>query len=205
LIAARAAIGAASLALFALAALHVLKPDIQPSRTMISQYALGRYGWLMAVCFVAFGIASASFAVALRTSATTVSTTGLVLLLVAAIGLVMAGMFPMDPVSTPAAHRSLSGKMHGVAFLAGVPGQLVAPVLLSLSLRDDPTQMWRVLLALTALTWVSFAVMIAIMLIVGPGKAPNPDGPERFLGAPNRLFMAAYGLWLIVAAWPMVR
>jgi hypothetical protein len=93
--------------------------------------------------------------------------------------------------------------MHGVAFLAGVPGQLVAPVLLSLSLRADPTQMWRVLLALTALTCASFSVMIAIMLIVGPGKAPNPGGPERFLGAPNRLFMVGYGLWLMVAAWPM--
>jgi hypothetical protein len=33
--------------------------------------------------------------------------------------------------------------------------------------------------------------MIAVMLIVGPGKAPIPKGPERFLGAPNRLFMVA--------------
>jgi hypothetical protein len=43
------------------------------------------------------------------------------------------------------------------------------------------------------------------MLIVGPGKAPNPRGPERFLGFPNRLFMVAYGVWLMVVAWPMAR
>jgi hypothetical protein len=203
--AAHAVVGAAALAIIALAALHLLKRDIHPSRTMISQYALGRHGWLMAVCFTAFGIASASLAVALRTSDAPASPVGLGLLLLAAICLVMAGVFPMDPVSTPEAQRSFSGKMHGVAFLAGVPGQLVAPVLLSLALRHDPTHMWRALLALAALTWISFLVMIAIMLIVGPGKAPDPNGPERFLGVPNRLFMVAYGLWLLVAAWPMAQ
>jgi hypothetical protein len=36
-LAARAVIGAAALALIALAALHILKPDVHPSRTMISQ------------------------------------------------------------------------------------------------------------------------------------------------------------------------
>src|SRR5204863_449376 len=45
LLAARATVGAAALALIALAALHILKPEIPPSRTMISQYALGRHGW----------------------------------------------------------------------------------------------------------------------------------------------------------------
>jgi hypothetical protein len=47
--------------------------------------------------------------------------------------------------------------------------------------------------------------MIAIMLVVGPGKPPHPKGPERFLGWPNRAFMIAYGVWLMVAAWPMAR
>jgi hypothetical protein len=41
------------------------------------------------------------------------------------------------------------------------------------------------------------------MLMVGPGKPSNPDGPERFLGWPNRLFMISYGVWLVVAAWPI--
>jgi hypothetical protein len=49
-LAARGVIGSAALAVFALAALHILKPDVHPSRTMISQYALGRHGWVMALC-----------------------------------------------------------------------------------------------------------------------------------------------------------
>lgn len=43
---------------FALALLHALKPDVSPLRNMISLYALGQYGWMMALCFAAFGAAS---------------------------------------------------------------------------------------------------------------------------------------------------
>lgn len=42
------------------------------------------------------------------------------------------------------------------------------------------------------------------MVMVGPGKQPNPNGPEGFLGLPNRLFMVGYGVWLAAAAWLMV-
>jgi hypothetical protein len=61
------------------------------------------------------------------------------------------------------------------------------------------------LLALTGVIWLCLVIMIAIMAMVGPGKPPNPNGPERFLGFPNRLFMIAYGVWLIVVAWPLAR
>jgi hypothetical protein len=205
-LAARVAIGTAAFALAALAALHVLKPDIHPGRTMISQYALGRYGWLMACCFAAFGAASASlFAVLVTDMPSSLGRFGLAVLLAAAVGLAMAARFPMDPVSTPSAQMSFSGRMHGMAFLIGVPSQLLAVLLLSLALRRDVSHAASPLLALMVLIWVSFATMMAIMLIVGPGKTPDPNGPERFLGAPNRIFMVAYGVWLMVAAWPFAR
>jgi len=37
--------------------LHGLKPEIDPSWRFISEYALGRYGWLMSIAFVTFGVA----------------------------------------------------------------------------------------------------------------------------------------------------
>ena len=109
---------------------------------------------------------------------------GLVFLGVAGIGLGAAALCPMDPVSTPREQMSLRGKLHGFAFLGGVPCML--------------------LISTAAVIWLSFATMIAIMVVVGPGKEPNPDGPERFLGVANRLFMVGYGLWLVIAAWPML-
>jgi hypothetical protein len=39
--------------------------------------------------------------------------------------------------------------------------------------------------------------------MVGPGKPPDPNGPERFVGVPNRSLMVAYAAWLIVVAWPI--
>jgi hypothetical protein len=203
---ARAAIGAALAALVALAALHILKPELRPSRNMISLYALGRHGWVMALCFAAFSAASVLLVAALLAqSLSLVGHIGLACLFAAAVGLAMAARYPMDPVSTAPAQMSFTGKMHGVAFMVGVPCQVLAALLLSLALRNRPSHAPVPLLAITALIWISLAIMISVMLIVGPGKPPNPDGPERFIGWPNRLLMVAYGIWLMAAAWPMAR
>ena len=204
LFAARAAIAAAALAITALAALHVLKPDIHPSRTMISQYALGRFGWVMALCFAAFSVASASLCIALFGRAPSGhGLVGLAFLCAAAVGVAMAALFPMDPVSTLPAEMSFTGKMHGVAFLIGVPSQVLSVLLLSIALVHQGSHAAAPLLALTAVIWLCLVMMIVIMVMVGPGKPPDPNGPERFLGFPNRLFMIAYGVWLIVVAWPL--
>jgi len=205
-LAARASIGAAALALIALAALHILKPDTPPSRTMISQYALGRHGWVMALCFAAFAAASGGlFAALIAHAPPLLGRIGLGFLLAAAVGLAMAARFPMDAVSTPREQMSFTGKMHGVAFMIGVPCQILAVLLLSVALGNQTAYASLPLRTLTAVVWLSLVAMIAIMSIVGPGKPPNPRGPERFLGFPNRLFMVAYGVWLMVVAWPMAR
>src|SRR5262245_34030809 len=206
LLAARAVMSAAVLALVALAALHILKHEVHPSRTMISQYALGRHGWVMALCFAAFGVASVCLFIALVASVPSLlGGIGLAFLLAAGVGLAMAASFPMDPVSTPPGQRSFSGKMHGVAFLIGVPCQVLAVLLLSLALGSQTLYAPLPLLEITVVIWLSLTIMIAVMLIVGPGKQPDQNGPERFLGWPNRLFMVAYGVWLMVVAWPTAR
>jgi hypothetical protein len=205
LLAARTVIGTAALALIALAALHILKPEVHPSRNMISQYALGRHGWMMALCFAAFAAASAClFAALIANVPSLLGRIGLVFLLAAAIGLAMAARFPMDPVSTPPGQRSFSGKMHGVSFLMGVPCQVLAVLLVSLALGNHTSYASLPLLVLTAIVWLSLVVMIGIMMIVGPGHGPNPSVPRMF-GWSNRLFMVAYGVWLIVVARPIAR
>jgi hypothetical protein len=63
----------------------------------------------------------------------------------------------------------------------------------------------RLLMTIAAVVWISLIVMIIIMLRVGPGTPPDPNGPERFVGLPNRSLMVAYAVWLMVAAWPVAR
>jgi hypothetical protein len=93
--------------------------------------------------------------------------------------------------------------MHGVAFLLGVPSMVLAVLVLSLALDGQVLYAGWLLKTVAAVIWISLIVMIGIMLRVGPGKPPDPNGPERFVGVPNRSLMVAYAVWLTVAAWPL--
>ena len=68
---------------------------------------------------------------------------------------------------------------------------------------DSQVSYAGLLMTVAVVVWISLIVMIGIMLRVGPGKPPDPNGPERFVGVPNRLLMVAYAVWLMVAAWPL--
>jgi hypothetical protein len=136
---ARLVIGAATLAVMALGLVHLLRPDIHPGRTMISQYARGRFGWLMTLCFAAFAVGSALlFALLVPRSLSFSGHLGLAFLIGAAIALGMAARFPMDPVSTPRERLSFSGRMHALSFLIGVPCQILAILFLSFALTSLP-------------------------------------------------------------------
>jgi hypothetical protein len=202
-IAASGATGAAGLALLALAALHILRPDLDPSRQMISEYAIGRFGWLMTVCFALFAAASGSLCVALMGNTSTLAgRIGLIFLLVAATGLAMGATFQTDPVSTAPDAMTFSGRMHGLSFMIGVPGVLFATLLLSVALRTHETWVGQPLLSLTAIIWLSLAVM-AVAIVVTM-KHVGAD-VSSVVGWTNRLFMTGYTLWVIVVAWPMAR
>ena len=206
MLAARAAIGSAALALLALALVHLLKRDLDPSRTMISRYALGPYGWVMALGFASWAAASALLFLALAPRASSsLDRAGQILLLAASVGLAVAARFPMDPVGTPRRDMSFSGRMHGIAFLVGVPALVLAASILSLSLALHGSHAAAIpLLLLTAAIWLSLIAMIAIGAMVGPDHGPDPQVPWLF-GWVNRLLMVFYSLWLMVVAWPMAQ
>ena len=191
------------MALVALALVHLLKRDLDPSRTMISRYALGPYGWVMALCFAAWAAASALLFVALAQGpSSALDRAGQVILFVAAAGLALASRFRMDPAGTPRREMSLSGRMHGIAFLIGVPALVLAATILSFSLAGNGSHAAMPLLLLTATIWLSLIAMFGIGAMVGPDHGPEPRVPWIF-GWVNRLLMVAYSLWMIVVAWPM--
>ena len=201
-LAARSAIGAAVVATVTLLSLHLVRRDLDPGWHVISEYAVGAHGWIMALCFAAFALASGSLFVALSNHAPTLTAkVGLALLLAAAIGPGLAAIFPLDPISTPRDAATLSGRMHGISFMIGVPGQIVAVLLLSLALRGQPAWSGTPLLLLTAVIWVSLAIMVAGILM---SMKTGMDGPA-ILGWANRLFMIAYAGWVGVVAWPLAR
>jgi hypothetical protein len=203
MLAARAAIGSAILALAALTAVHLLKRDLDPSRTMISRYALGSYGWVMAVCFAGWSVATALLFVALIPLPLPVpERVGQSFLPIASLGLALAALFPMDPAGTPRHKMSRAGKMHGIAFLVGVPALVLAVAGLQISLHRGASQTGLPLQVLGVAIWMSLIAMIALAKKVGADHGPNPKVPRLF-GWSNRMLMVSYTLWLIAMAWPI--
>jgi uncharacterized protein YndB with AHSA1/START domain len=80
-----------------LAALHVLRPDLQPSWRFISEYELGEHGWLMRAAFLALAIGTGSVAVAVASQARSfLGYAGIVQLALSAAGMILAAVFVPD-------------------------------------------------------------------------------------------------------------
>lgn len=181
--------------------LHLIKPEVDPSWQMISDYGVGGFGWVMSVAFLSLAASCVAAAVALRPHLRSwPSRIGAVFLLIAALGLIIGGVFPVDPVGE---EITFQGEMHGVGFMLGVPGFLVAATLISGGLARDPgwARARRAVLWATSLVWLSvvgFAVAMAVLFDGSLG--PEQYGPDTPIGWPNRLLILTYAVWLLTVA-----
>jgi hypothetical protein len=158
---------------------------------MVSEYALGNYGWVLALMFVSMALSCVALFFAIKSQIRTVGgKIGLGLLLAAAVGLAMAAMF------------DVRHNLHGLAAMIGNPSLSLAALLVSVSLVHS--QPWlsarRRLLWIGNLPWISFGLLIAT-LFIGLSRSGGQFGPGVLIGWPNRLLMLAYGAWLMVVAW----
>ena len=206
-IAARLSFAAAAMFPVLLAALHLIKPELDPSWRMISEYEIGSYGWVMSLAFLCLALSCATLFLAIRSQIrTTGGKIGLGFLLVIAAGMTMGGIFTADPITASQDELTTHGTLHGVGGLLGIPTFPIAATLISRSLTRNrawsPTRLalqWTV-----GLVWISlltFALSMAVMLPQSEGGF----GPEVLIGWPNRLFMVANSLWLMEVAWNATR
>jgi hypothetical protein len=182
-----------AVSLLSLTSLHVLSPEFDPSRRVVSEYALGRYGWVLSLMFLSWAVGSWALVFGIRSQVRTLGGhIGLVFLLIAGMGEALAA--PFD-VTWPG--------LHGLAGLLGVPSLPIAAMLISMSLGRAPA--WtsaRTWLLLTAnLTWMSLALMVAAMCTL---RGPI-GGVQVPIGWPNRLLVTIYVLWAMSVAWQAIR
>jgi len=79
--AANVSFAAAAIFLLLLAALHVIKPVFDPSWRFVSEYAIGRHGWIMVLAFLFLALSCLASVIAIRSQIeTTGGKIGLVLL-----------------------------------------------------------------------------------------------------------------------------
>jgi hypothetical protein len=179
--------------LLLLGSLHILSPEFDPSYRVVSEYALGRYAWVLSLMFVTWALSSWALAFAIRSQVKTFGgRIGLLLLATTGVGEALASVFD---VSWPV--------LHGLAGLLGVPPLPIAALLISISLgRNAEWASAKKRLYVTAnLTWMSFALLVAAMLTL----RGSIGGVRVPIAWPNRLLVAIYTLWPICVAWQALR
>jgi hypothetical membrane protein len=128
-----------------------------------SGLALGPYGWLQVLNFILFGLLVIAFAVGLhRRVSGRAAKIGTGLLMLAGVALVLSG-FKTDPELLSTGPQTLSGWIHGLAFLLLTLSLLLTFFLMGWGLRKDP--LWR------SYGWYSLAT--GIVFVVGffiPGQ-----------------------------------
>lgn len=191
----------------ALLALHLASPEFAPSWRMVSEYANGRYGWILTLVFAAWAVGSFALVPALwPLSATLLGKVGLGFLLLAGIGQTMGALF------------DINHKLHGPAAMIGIPSLCIAAVILTIALsrRTDiaAPPFWS-----AHLPWIGFALMLgAFAVFISALKAAGvdmsgqagplkelPAGVTGYVGWANRLLFAGSYLWAVLTALAVIR
>jgi Protein of unknown function (DUF998) len=189
------AMATAALTVLLLAALHVMSPEFDPSRRVVSEYANGRYGWVLSLMFASWAISSWSLAVALWSQLKGIGGKVAVSFLVAAgVG---EGMASFCDINHP---------WHNLAGMIGVLSLPIAAMGISLNLAgvDEWMRAKRVLLVTANLTWLTLLLMVIALFALVTRRRITPPGIEM-IGWTNRAVVVAYCVWVATVAWQALK
>ena len=205
ILAARLSIITASISLTALLALHFLSPEFAPSWRMVSEYANGKFEWVLFIFFSCWGISSwcAGYFLWSYTSSTAAKA-GAILLFVSGLGEILAAFF------------NVNHPQHGTAGTLGIPTFVIASLLISYKLKNkyEWDENKKALLWSAHATWISLLLVVITMILmiagfknagieIGPNQKPPasvPDGVIAIVGYANRILIIAFIYWLILVS-----
>ena len=186
-----------------LASLHVLSPEFDPSWRMISEYAYGRFGGVLAAMFLALGSSTCAAALAIQpVLKTRAGQIGVGFLIAAGVGGLLAAVFDIS-----------HDVGHGIAGLLGMGGFPIGAVLVSSNLGR--IEGWRrvrpAVRVLAHLSWITLLVLIASLVLMSM-QVMQVNGGELPAAAPTALPPGVLGLdgWanrlnvLVTCAWVFV-
>jgi hypothetical protein len=174
--------------------MHVLEPEFSTIRAPMSAYVLGAYGpWMtttyFAWCAALLGVGHGLVRTLPRTRLTRIAFS---VFLIAAAGVLLAGLFPMDFPGPP---RTSSGRLHAVGGSLAFPTMALGAFLFSLSFRRDGY--WRrvsvPLLAFSAGIIGVFVLGVLSLAVLG------------FAGYAQRVLFALLCPWMIVVGLHLTR
>jgi len=171
--------------LLIVAALHFLRPDVNPVTEAISNYGVGPYGFLLTAAVLGSAVAALALTLGLYLGmvAPARSYVGLFFLGLYGLSRVLESLFPIDV----GAEATLSGTLHNILGQLAFFGFPLAVILLSLSMGKD--ERWRSFRR-PALV-VSFAVVLTdVLTIVGSNIG--------LFGVTQRLATVTAMLWMLL-------
>jgi Protein of unknown function (DUF998) len=187
-----------------------MSPEFSPSWRMISEYALGHYGWILCLMFLCSGVSCWALVVAIHPEVrTNTGRVGLLFLFISGTGGVLAAFFDVNrPVG------------HGIAGLLGVIGFPLAALPLSVALGRN--EAWRSnrkgLLWFANLSWITVVLLIATLAIMVmqlraangghlPQHAPKalPVGVLSLAGWADRMIVLSDWAWVFFAGCCVIR
>jgi hypothetical protein len=145
-----------------LAALHFLRPDVNPMLEPMSNYAVGPYGFLLTAADIGGGLAALALTVGLYLSIAPPgrSYVGLFLLGLYGVSVLLAGIFPIDV----GGETTTFGIIHNIVGNISFFGFPIGVILLSLGMGKD--ERWRSFRR-TALAVSVLVVLTVILTMVG--------------------------------------
>lgn len=152
-------------------ALHVVRTDLSIVNDYVSDYANGPWGPLFTISTLVHGVGNLATAAGLgyALGRERVSRAGVVLFAVAALGLLVAAIFPTGPPDAP---QTVTSLVHGVAATGSFTVELAALALFGLASRVDAA--WRRYLKLSLGFTLVAAFMLAWLLVaIRAGWAPG--------------------------------
>src|SRR5258708_26922806 len=175
------------------AAWDALRPDLNPIRHAVSNYAIGPFGFLMTSAFFTLALSEFALALGLARSLTTSrgALVSVLLLNLAGAGMVVTGIFPGDvkslhPPATTTAVIHWTGA--SISFLS----LMIATFLLSSCYKSHARwQSFHHLAFALAVTNVLALGMFGILTIAG------------WVGIGERIYIATSVLWLLLASLPL--
>ena len=162
------------------AAMHVVQPDLNPVAVAVSFYMNGYLGRLMGMGIVCMGIGS----LVLAARVPRISRAGVALFGIWGIAVILAGIFPPDPMGHWDRPPTTSGLVHGVAAMIAFPAFAAASVLLSSSGT------------LRVLAWLSVTWLVLFFVSLAPAFI---NRPPYLLGLTERVLLAVYLAWMFSA------
>ena len=193
----------ASIFLAILFLLHFLKRELDPAWRMISEYEIGRFGWMMRLAFFSWGASVLAMLItiwpSLQPISGTISRWWFVLIVIALFG---AGIFKTNPIT-----ENTPNRVNTIHTICGTIVILTFPIAATLAVRSllhNP--LWSayqgLLIVGIVLAWIGVVAYFATIIIsrIKDPKAGEAGHPPVYMGWPNRFNVVTYIIWIIIIA-----